>query len=230
MSVTPEDLMLFADGELDEASAERVGREVAADPALAAQVAAHRALRAQLGAHFAPVLEEPVPESLADPLNEARRVVDFAAERERRAARNRLVWRFAGPALAASLLVMLLVPRLSGPPAGYARGELASALDTRLSGAGMGDTRLLLSFRNAQGNACRAYGTASGDGIACHDDKGWKIIQRSGADEVQTTQYQQAGSTDAAVMAAVQDMAVGAALSPDQEAAARKDGWKPQPR
>lgn len=229
MSVTPEDLALYADGELDEVNAARVARAIEADPALAQQVEAHRTLRAQLGAHFAPVLDEALPERLTAPLDAARKVVDFAAERERRTARNRVIWRIAGPALAASLMLALLVPRLGGPPAGYASGELANALDTQLSGVGQSGTRVLLSFRDAQGAACRAYGTAKGDGIACHDDKGWKIMQSFGAGEVQSTQYQQAGSADAAVMAAAQDMASGGALTPEQEAAARKGGWKRTP-
>ena len=80
MSVTREELAAFADGELDPARADEVAAAVEADPALAEQVRAHRALKARLSAHFAPIMEAPLPESLAAPLQP--KVVDFAAARE----------------------------------------------------------------------------------------------------------------------------------------------------
>lgn len=64
MSVSDEELMAFADGELSGADAERVSAAIAADPALSARIEAERRLRTMLGDHLAPVAAEPVPESL----------------------------------------------------------------------------------------------------------------------------------------------------------------------
>lgn len=64
MSVTDDELMAFADGELSGADGERVAAAVAADPALAARIAAERRLRTMLHGHLDPVAAEPVPESL----------------------------------------------------------------------------------------------------------------------------------------------------------------------
>jgi hypothetical protein len=109
MSVTDEDLMAFADGELSGADAERVSAAVAADPALSARIEAERRLRTMLGDHLAPVAAEPVPESLTlmiaaaaaeeteqdmtdapagDPpiRDEPARVLDFATARAKRQA------------------------------------------------------------------------------------------------------------------------------------------------
>jgi anti-sigma factor RsiW len=109
MSVTDEDLMAFADGELSGADAERVSAAVAADPALSARIEAERRLRTMLGDHLAPVAAEAVPESLTlmiaaaaaeeteqdmtdapagDPplREEPARVLDFATARAKRQA------------------------------------------------------------------------------------------------------------------------------------------------
>ena len=64
MKITDEQLMAYADGELDAAAAAEVEAAIAADPALAEAVARHRALRRQLRDAFAPGLDEPVPEHL----------------------------------------------------------------------------------------------------------------------------------------------------------------------
>ena len=68
MTVTPEQIAAYADGELDEVTAARVARAIADSPELAAQLAAHQALREQLSAHFAPILSEPVPEGISAPI------------------------------------------------------------------------------------------------------------------------------------------------------------------
>src|SRR5690606_11603626 len=64
MTIPPELLAAYADGELDAEAARAVEAEIAGNPALQAQLAAHRALRARLAAHFAPIAEQPVPERL----------------------------------------------------------------------------------------------------------------------------------------------------------------------
>ena len=229
MTITPEQLAAYADGELDDVTAARLRREIAADPALVQQLAQLTALRGMLAARFDPVLAEPLPARLTQPLTEAAKVVDLS---EVRAARQnvwqRPVFRLAaGSALAASLVAVLLIGQRPAGPSGYADTQLAAALDGTLSGQTASDgTHLLLSFRTADGTACRGYSGASASGIACRDPQGWKIRQTGAGGTKATGEYQQAGSADAAIMAAAQDLADGPALDAAAEEAARKAGWK----
>ncbi|MFM5916923.1 MAG: anti-sigma factor family protein [Novosphingobium sp.] len=231
MTVTPEQLAAYADGELDEMTAARVRKEIEADPALAQQLAQLTSLSAMLSARFDPILADAVPERLTRPIADAAKVVDIGTARA--ASQNlwqRREFRFgAGAAIAASLVVAVLVGGRGGTPQGYADTQLAAALDGTLSGQTAPDgTRMLISFRDGGGQACRGYAGTSASGIACRDDKGWKLRTVGGRSEKQATEYQQAGSADAAVMAAAQDMAAGPALDQAGEQAARQNGWKPQ--
>ncbi len=231
MSVTPEVLAAFADGELDDLTSARVSRAIAADPGLAAQLEAHLALKAQLGAHFAPILAQPVPERLTEPLDQARKVVDFAAVRARRKVWQVPAWRFAGPALAACLVIALLIPRGddAAPEVGrVASGALAQLLDESPSGAtASAGGRILLSFRDNAGRVCRGYAGTAQSGIACHESDGWRIRVVAPGERTQTVDYRQAGSGAAEVMEAAQALAAGPAFDAAEEQAARANGWKP---
>ena len=99
MSIDPETLMAYADGECDPLSARRVEKAMAADPAITAEVEAHRALRMQLSNAFAPVADEPIPARIAAPLTS--NVVAFPGRPRRRFS---AAW--AG-AVAASLVIGL---------------------------------------------------------------------------------------------------------------------------
>lgn len=241
MTVTPEELAAYADDELDAARAAEVEAAIAADPALARQVEQHRALRGLLSAHYAPIAAEPVPDRFAALLGGAKQepapaapaspeVIDFAAARESRAARRRLPrWTWvAGPALAATLALLVLV-RAPGGTDGYAGAQLASVLDTQLSGesAPAGEPRVLLSFARADGSLCRAFAASESSGIACRDARGWKIERRAPGIAPEAGDYRQAGSPVEALMQQAQDMAGDAgALDPAAEAAARAKGWR----
>ncbi len=230
MTITPEQLAAYADGELDDLTASRVRRAVAADPSLASELARVSALRAMLAARFDPVLAQPVPARLTAPLEAAAKVVSLSDVRAaRQSLWQRPQFRFgAGAAIAATLVIAVLVGRPAGAPSGYADGQLAAALDEVSSGqSGPDGTKLLLSFRTANGTACRGFAGKSASGIACHDEQGWKLEAVGSAGPHQTTQYQQAGSADAAIMAAAQDLAAGPALDAVTEQAARAAGWKP---
>lgn len=238
MSVTQEMLAAYADGELDAAEAVRVEAAMAADPALARKVEAHRALKARLAAHYAPVAEQPVPSHLAalltggsdTALAEEPQVVSLAAERRKRglAPAIRRWAPFAGPALAASLILALWQPWQSAAPDGYAGGELAAVLDTQLAATQAADapTRILLSFEREGGDLCRAYRSGETGGIACRDDAGWKIERQFALGDAPATEFRQAGS-EANLLAAAQDMAAGGALDAAGEEAARRRGWQP---
>ena len=232
MTVSTEMLAAYADGELSEFEAAQVRRAVEADPVLADQMAALEGLKAALAAHYDPILAQPVPAALSDPIVQAGKVIDLSAARE---ARQRWfqkpVVRYAGlPALAASLLIVVFVGRGGeNGTADYAAPQLAAALDGTLSGETGGDgTKLLLSFRNQSGSACRAFSGSAATGIACHDDKGWKLVKTGAARSRSGSEFQQAGSGEADIMTAAQDMAATGTMEPEEEAAARKAGWPTQ--
>jgi hypothetical protein len=239
MTVTQEMIAAFADGELSGDERRQVEEAIAADPALARKVESHRALRGQLAGHYAPILEAKVPDHLVAMLadktgtpadRESAEVVSFAAERQKRGLAP-MIRRFApiaGPALAASLVLALWQPWQGTSPAGYADPALAEALDTQLAAnqPASAPTRMLLSFENGSGELCRAYSAAETGGIACRDDSGWRIDARITGSGAQDTQFRQAGS-EAELFAAVQEMAAGAALDADAEAAAKAKGWQP---
>src|SRR3546814_4935329 len=93
MKIDEETLMAFADGQLSGPQANAVAAAVAGDPVLAEKLAQHRQLRETMASAFAPVLDEPVPPSLAAAVsqgapNAAGDVVDFTAERTSRAIRH----------------------------------------------------------------------------------------------------------------------------------------------
>lgn len=226
MTIDPETLMAYADGECDPLTTARVERAIAADPELAAQVAAHRTLGARLTSAFAPVAEEPVPARLAAPL--ATNVVAFP----RRAPRRfRAGW--AG-AIAASLVVGLMLgrgtapvgPIAAGPGGLVARATLASALDSQLGSQGVQNgVRMVASFKARDGAYCRVFDGRATSGIACRDDGGWSLRQTVSG-HAETGAYRQAGSADVALLAQAQDMMAGAPLDQAGEAAAAAKGWR----
>lgn len=229
--MTPDDdmLMAYADGELGPIERARVDRAIAADPSLGDRVAAHQMLRAQLGAAFAPVEQNPVPAHLTAMLSS--NVVPIGQKAA--PARSQPRWR-VGIALAASLVLGVgLGTRLtvgdSAPVAVengklVASGGLAKALDTQLASTS-GETRVLVSFRSAAGY-CRVFASPATDGIACRDADHWQIRQTRAAAAQNSSAYRQAGSADAALMSAAQDMMQGEPLDEQAEQHARSAGWR----
>jgi hypothetical protein len=230
MSVTPEELAAFADGELAEPRLSELAAAVAADAALATEVEGHRALKDRLAAHFAPILDAPLPERLTAPLAaDEKRVVDLAAARQKRAERRIPRWSWVvGPALAASLALAVFMPRGGAAPESYADPQLASVLDKQLvaSQASGTPTRVLLSFRNGTGQFCRAFTAGTEGGIACKDSNGWRFQASGSAGGAQRGQYRMAGSSSAEIMAKAQEMASGPALSAEEEETAQANGWR----
>jgi hypothetical protein len=230
MNPSKEQIAAYADGELEGDALREVEAAVAADPELQAQVAAHRKLKARLAGHFMPLVDEPVPERLRDLLRQDRAdtVVDLAAARERaRPPAPRFRW--AGPALAASLVVAMVGYGVSQRSAGdYAAGEVALALDSQLVAAQSQDApiRILLSFRDGEGSFCRGFSSAAQSGVACRDERGWKLIRAIGGEQAQAGEYRQAGSAEAEVLSAMQELAQGPALDAEGERNAMRAGWR----
>lgn len=244
MSLSEEQIAAYADGELTGEALAEAEAAIAADEALAKKVAAHRALKSQLGAHYAPVLDQPVPDHLtamlkgsatdhtkSDKPRPGDNVVSFGAARQKRglAPVVRRWAPFAGPAIAAALVLAVLIPGSDGndAPDGYAGATLAAALNDQLVAeqSPSDETQILLSFENQSGQLCRSYRGAQAGGIACRDEIGWKIETEIGLGEAQSTEFRQAGSLSD-LMQAAQDMAAGGALDSDQEEKAKAHGWR----
>lgn len=232
MTISKEELAAFADGQLDPERESKVAAAVSADPALAEQVKNHRVLKAALSSHYAPIADEPVPARLAAMLAPQRDgdVVDFAAAKERRDERHRIPrWGWiAGPALAASLALAVFLPQGSEQPSPYADTQLAAVLDDTLVAQQPrdADTRILLSFRNDADRYCRAFTGVGGGGIACRDDNGWELEAMGEGIEAASTEYRMAGAADGEILVRAQEMAVGSALDAEEEARARRAGWR----
>lgn len=232
MTITPEAIAAFADGELSGEHEAEVAAAVNADPDLARQLEQHMALKALLAGHYAPVLDQLVPNRLAALLSETRQaeLVDLASAREKRESRRRLAhWGWiAGPALAASLALAIFLPGQGGETSPYADQQLAAVLDDRLVAdqTQAEETRVLVSFRSEEGRYCRAFSGNAGGGIACRDEAGWKLEAIDEGSEGTSTDYRMAGGGDAEILALVQDMAAGPALDAEAEKAARKQGWR----
>ncbi len=233
MSVDPDIIASFVDGELDDLTARRVEREAANDAALAAEIARHRALKAQLTAHYAPVAEEAVPERLRALLITANNV-DTSLSDRRAAKRSRFDAIHWG-ALAASLLLGLTIGLRPWLPAGevasdngvlVASGPLAAALDSRLASNQPADAavRIGLSFRDRTGRFCRSFESATIDGIGCRDDDRWQLERTQRGQG--RGDYRQASAGELAAVAAA--MMTGEPLDADAERAARDSGWRPQ--
>lgn len=250
MTISAEELAAFIDGECDAATSARIEQAALADPMLAERIRAERALADELRGSFESMLKEPVPlnwermiRAQVQPATEPKTaaVIDLAAARAARSEPDRptraQIWRTAwiGGAMAASLVLGLFLggERNSGVPiatengALVAKGELADALDTQLASAPSGKApRMLATFRNADGVICRAFSGTTASGIACHGAGGWQLRHLLPGTPADTTQYRQASSADADLMAIAQNMASDAPLDARQEALARKNGWR----
>lgn len=208
--VTHEQLMAYVDGELHGDERAAVERAIAGSDELAAEVANMRSLNERLRGGLAPVLDEPVPQRLADLLAEpaaqdqSDNVVDLAARRADAGAPTPAsdsvstmpLWQKTG-ALAAAVLLGVLVGRIGSEPADepslltiddqlVAGGVLAAALE-RLPSAATGDgVAVTMSFTDTDGRFCRSFVTTAQAGVGCRDAQHWaiEILDRQEARQV----------------------------------------------
>jgi hypothetical protein len=112
-----------------------------------------------------------------------------------------------------------------------ARGELAQALNERLSGEPSGGgVRVGLSFIAKQGGYCRSFTMPSQAGLACHADGAWRVelLTAPATGDAATPTYRQAGSeTPPEVLRAIDERIAGNALDAAAERTAREHGWGP---
>ncbi len=228
MTIDPETLAAYADGELDPITARRVERAMAEDPALAQEVERHRALTARLRGSFAALDAQPMPAGVEALFARTDNVVAFPARKP--APKPQRWWGAVAASLVAGLLLGQLVPR-SGSDLGFeggtavAQGGLARALDTQLASTQGADApvKIGITFRDRAGALCRTFETGTTGGIACAGDSGpWRVQALQGGGQATTTAYAQAGSPMAAVLEQAQAMAAGDPLDAAGEAAALK--------
>jgi hypothetical protein len=238
MNITDEQLMAYADGELDEVARGEIAAAIARDPALAARVQEHEALRARLQSTFGPVLEERIPDRLVAAVNVSSRdeLTELRQARARKREQSRWSWPAWG-AIAASLVMGILIGRALFDADSstlverngnlVASGALADALERNLSNE-EGNHRIVLSFRSDDGTYCRAFssrGDADVAGLACRADDEWTIRTVSELDSG-SQQYELASSgLPASVLAAVDTHIDGEPLTIEEERAARQRGW-----
>lgn len=249
MSVSPETLMAYADGELEDAKRREVEAAVAADPLLAAELERQRALKSRLGAAFGGVLEEPAPDHLlelignAPPLRSAE-VIELAAARP---AREPRLW--AGWAQWAAMAACLVLGFLVAGPFGLgsssliraqgrlltAQGDLKRALNNQLASdpnAVTAPIRIGLTYRTHEGGYCRTFATNGRhtiSGVACREDGHWRVrtaVFSTSAPDRDGTYRTAASQTPQAVMDAVEADIDGAPLDARGEAAAKAAGWR----
>jgi len=237
MSIEPEKLMAFVDGELDEAERGRVEAAIAADPNLRAEVDRQRRLRTALVDHYGPVAQEAVPDGLRAMLGaEANESMAGVASLSDARSRRRILpaWRNAA-AIAASLAIGLIAGQLI--PRGVdtmrvengrmlARGQLAKALETQLAStqAMYAPTRIGITFADANGRPCRTFDTDTLSGLACRSEGQWQMIMTTTRATAAQGHYRQAASSP--IMETAQQMMTSAPLDADEERAAMTAGWR----
>ncbi len=226
-----EQLIAYLDGELDEAGMATIDAALGADPALVDRLEAHAALADRVRAAYGPVVDEPMPAGLTglirpEPAPEASKVVDLAA---RRIARPRYEW---WGAIAATLVVgVMLFGRELSPadPVGAgmaARGDLARALTVQASSHRGGGVEIGLTFRDRDGRYCRTFAVDQMSGLACRENKAWKVEVAARQPAAPKSEYRQAASATATpVLNRVDELIAGEALDAAQEKKALASGW-----
>jgi anti-sigma factor RsiW len=247
MNFNDEELMAYADGELDAERRRAIEAALAADAVLRARVSALGAQRERVAAAYAEVLDDPVPARLRVLLEreaqpQSADVVDLAAARahstQRRAA-PRLSWLQWG-GMAATLVLGLLLglqfaqrsdgDALIGERDGQliASGALAQVLDAQLASEPPAASGLAvqLSFVDKGGRYCRSFSSARIAGLACRDAGQWAVLVTAPAQgDAAAPMRQAASSLPRAVLDAVDTRIEGNALTAAQERDARTRNW-----
>jgi hypothetical protein len=223
---TPEELMGYADGQLDAEHSKRVEHALAAHPELRATVEDHRRTRAAAREALDAMAAEPMSPGLAK-LAETLKAPGGAV------SRSRALTDFAWPAAAAACLAVGLAAGAmvggndgglirwqDGPSAGP---QLVRVLETSPSGEG-GRIIVVASFEAADGRYCRQFEIEAADGLACRGDEGWDILafaRRPGG----AGSYQAASGGDP-VAIAVTGLSPGPRIEGEAERALIGKGWK----
>jgi hypothetical protein len=253
MKITDEVLAAYVDGELEGAERVRVEQAIAQDAQLAQRAAQQRALRERLRGAFDGVLQEAVPQRLAQaarlgaPSGPAQ-VIDLArvrADRARRGGQRQLKTRryTIAACLLVGLMTGVLIQRLAAPGeltelhdgALLARGALAHALNEQLASSSPSgvQVRIGVTFRARSGNYCRTFaltGNRALAGLACREQEQWQVLNLLAAEGASTggnaqTMRMASSSVPPALLQAVNERISGEPLNASAEAKARNNGW-----
>ncbi len=244
---TDDELMAYADGELEPAVRHEIERAMAGDELLRERVAVLQRQRERVRVAFAPVIDEPMPDRLsallaAPPPPAA--VVDLDAARATRRPRRPVAMSWAQwGGIAASVVLgvligMNIVPRGATDDAPIAQQDdgrlvagraLAQALSTQLASepAAGSAVAVQLSFVDKDGRYCRTFTSGTMAGLACRQDEAWRVQTVVAAEPTASGAMRQAASAlPRALLAAVDESIDGAALDPGAEKQARDGGWR----
>lgn len=256
MIFSDEQLMAYADGELDGDLRAQIEAALASDTRLAAIVASHRALRQRLRSELNATLAEPIPERLLAALrapdsnsghaSNPGNVVELQSRRTNKTTMSRDNWsarEWGAMAAALVLGVSLGVFALNGSnqtllttSAGnlVAQGKLATALTEQLASTQSGTEAVQIgtSFTSRSGSYCRTFELRQNQnlaGLACRRDDQWRVaaLTEIKSSATDTSNYRQASSAmPAAIATLVNEEIAGEPLDADGEAAARKAQWR----
>ncbi|MEL7462652.1 MAG: zf-HC2 domain-containing protein [Pseudomonadota bacterium] len=238
-------LAAFVDGELEPEDAAAVVMHLADHPADQAYVDGLMTLNETLGAAYDAPMREPVPEPILSTIEPARDAPNVTPFRTRTSGPRVAAW-VGGAALAAGIAAFAVFsPSTTGsflaPGPLEGRSAVAEALDQLSTGearfvAKEVEMLILASFAAPDRGVCREFELIYGDG-AVHDHavacpaaaSGWTIevveaVELAAPDLSFTVASGEAGD---AVNAFIDQIGGGAALSADEENAARAADWRP---
>lgn len=191
MTMTPTDAQLsaFLDGELSEREMQAVEKAINKNPELAARLELLSIVDEQLRSAFAPVLDEPIPDSVLGLLDDVENetpsnVIGFSARTERKN-----IWQLPA-AIAASLMVGFFASQALNQRSDYTGNDglsvgslsqdspVFTALSSQFSGQKNEEIEIILSFQSHEGNYCREFTSANSRGLACRDGGNWNIISQ----------------------------------------------------
>jgi hypothetical protein len=146
-------------------------------------------------------------------------------------AARRRVSPWAVAASLAGLIAGYLLPRMdAGEGPEVLDRALARALDTQTSGSPVVDgTQMLLTFQAEDGRYCRLFragdADAMGEGLACRDEKGWKLAAWDASAPESVDGFRTAGAS-ALVDGAMVALGGKPAMSAEEEGTFLKNGWR----
>lgn len=227
-----EKFFAWLDGELRPAQAAEMEAKVAADPRLAQLAEQHRAFGARLHGAFDPIAAAPVPKHLRQVSHPRARIVDIAAERQKRRVPSLPQWTSLAAMLAFGLFAGSLLPREGNAPVEvqggkiYAAAALNHALDTELASAPSGDVRIGITFRDHAGDICRTFSAPASSGLACRSGGRWQLKGMFAAPEAQGSEYRMAAGMDPTLASLVDATIAGEPFDATGEKASRDRSWR----
>lgn len=204
MTFSDEQLMAYADGELDEALRAQITEALAHDTRLAAKVEQYQALRKRLRDELDVSLTEPIPDQLLATLRKPipasfgnNNIVELKTQNTVDAARSRRNWSMREWGAMAATLVLgislgVFTSKTKSPDlftvrngALVAQGKLASALNEQLASAQsvVEPVQIGISFNSRSGDYCRTFSLQEKSlqqkqslaGFACFRNESWRV-------------------------------------------------------